>query len=102
MKIPYVVSTNTRHAYLTAEFMQHSNGEVHRRIVAENFEWDDGYTPAPLSLLAAGALSKIFHRINPLNRILRKDRDILMDLFPADIPLKYSVRLIEVFVPSKQ
>ncbi|XP_013135351.1 PREDICTED: T-complex-associated testis-expressed protein 1-like isoform X1 [Papilio polytes] len=95
MKIPYVVSTNTRHAYRTAEFMQQSNGEVHRRILAENFEWDDGYTPAPLSLLAAGALSKIFHRINPLHRILRKDRDILMDLFPADIPLKYSVRLIE-------
>ncbi|KPJ08694.1 T-complex-associated testis-expressed protein 1 [Papilio machaon] len=95
MKIPYVVSTNSRNAYRTAEFMQQSNGEVQRRIIAENFEWDDGYTPPPLSFVAAIALSKIFHRINPLNRILRKDRDILMDLFPADIPLKYSVRFIE-------
>ncbi|XP_068626983.1 uncharacterized protein [Battus philenor] len=95
MKIPYVVSTNTRNAYRTSQFMQESTGEATRKIVAENFEWDDNFSPAPLTYHAALSLSKIFHRINPLNVILRKDRDILMDLYPADVPLKFSVPLIK-------
>lgn len=96
MKIPYVVSTNTRNAYRTSEFMQASTGEASLKIRAEDLEWDDNVTPAPLSFFAVLALSRIFHRINPLNRILRKDVDILMDLYPAEIPLKFSVPFIKV------
>lgn len=96
MKIPYLVSANTRQAYTTSKFMQASAGETSRKIVAENFEWDDGFTPAPLTYFAALALSRVFHRINPLHKILQKDVDILMDLFPANIPLRYSVPLIRV------
>ncbi|CAK1540146.1 unnamed protein product [Leptosia nina] len=95
MKIPYVVSTNTRWAYNTAPLMHASLGETGRKLVPEDFEWDDDYTPAPLTLYAALALSRIFHRINPLHKILQKDVDILMDLFPATIPLKFSVRFIK-------
>ncbi|XP_028178253.1 dynein regulatory complex subunit 5 [Ostrinia nubilalis] len=91
MKIPYVVSKNTREAYATAPLMKTSVSEVDRKIVAENFEWDDDLTPAPLTYFAALALSRVFHRINPLKRILQKDVDMLMDLYPADIPLKSCV-----------
>lgn len=96
MKIPYVVSTNTRNAYATAPLLHASVGETGRKLVPENFEWDDGFTPAPLTFYAALTLSRIFHRINPLRRILQKDIDILMDLYPATIPLKFSVRYIKV------
>ncbi|XP_072941056.1 dynein regulatory complex subunit 5-like [Epargyreus clarus] len=95
MKIPYVVSLNTRAAYATSPFMIASAGEAPRKIVAEDFEWDDNFMPAPLTYFAALALSRIFHRINPLHRILQKDVDMLMDLYPADIPLKYSVPCIK-------
>ncbi|CAH4031272.1 dynein regulatory complex subunit 5 [Pieris brassicae] len=95
MKIPYVVSSNTRNAYATAPLLHTSLGESGRKLVPEDFEWDDGFTPAPLTFYAALALSRIFHRINPLHRILQKDIDILMDLYPATIPLKFSVRYIK-------
>lgn len=96
MKIPYLVSTNTRQAYTTSNIMKASLGETTRKIVSEDFEWDDGFTPAPLTYFAALALSKVFHRINPLHKILQKDVDMLMDLYPADIPLKFSVPYIRV------
>lgn len=96
MKIPYVLSLNTRGAYDTSPVMKSCASEAGRKVVAENFEWDDDYTPAPLTYHAALALSKIFHRINPLHIILQKDVDILMDLFPADIPLRFSVPYIKV------
>ncbi|CAG4978164.1 unnamed protein product [Parnassius apollo] len=95
MKIPYVVSSNTRNAYRTSNFLQTSSGEATRKIIAEDFEWDENVTPAPLSYFAAVTLSRVFDKINPLNNILRKDVDILMDLFPADIPLKFSVPYIK-------
>lgn len=76
--------------------MKESGGEAGRKIVAEDFEWDEGFTPAPLTYYAALALSRSFHLINPLNKILQKDVDMLMDLFPANIPLKCSVPLIRV------
>lgn len=96
MKVPYVVPVSTRKAYSTSNVMKTSLGEADRQIVAENFEWDDNFTPAPLTYYAAIALSKIFHRINPLQKILQKDRDILMDLYPANIPLKFTVPYIKV------
>lgn len=96
MKVPYLVSSNTRQSYTTSNFMLVSAGETSRKIIAEDFEWDDGFTPAPLTYFAALALSRIFHRINPLHKILQKDVDMLMDLYPASIPLKYSVPLIRV------
>ncbi|CAG9581493.1 unnamed protein product [Danaus chrysippus] len=95
MKIPYVVSLNTREAYSTWQTMKTSPGEAPRKIVAEDFEWDDDFTPAPLTFFAALSLSRVFHRINPLQRILQKDVDMLMDLYLADIPLKYSVPYIK-------
>ncbi|XP_047529880.1 dynein regulatory complex subunit 5 [Vanessa atalanta] len=95
MKIPYVVSSNTRKAYSTSELMKASPGEASRKINAEDFEWDDELTPAPLTYFAALALSRIFHRLNPLRKILQKDIDMLMDLYPADIPLKFSVPCIK-------
>lgn len=96
MKIPYQVPKNTRNAYLTSNIMKASLNEVNRKIIAEDFEWDDNFTPAPLTYFAALVLSRIFHRINPLNKILQKDVDILMDLYPASIPLRNSVPLIRV------
>lgn len=96
MKIPYVISLNTREAYRTAPIMVASTGEAPRKIVAEDFEWDDNLTPAPLTYFAALALSRVFHKINPLQRILQKDINMLMDLYPADIPLKFSVPYIKV------
>lgn len=96
MKIPYVVSQNTKEAYSTSAVMRASAAEADRKIVAEDFEWDEGFTPAPLTYFAAIALSKIFHRINPLQKILQIDRDILMDLYPANIPLKFTVPFIKV------
>lgn len=96
MKIPYVVPPNARKAYATSPAMLNSVCEINRKTVPENFEWDDELTPAPLTFLAAGALSIIFHRIDALHIILQKDVDILMDLFPSSIPLKFSVPLIKV------
>lgn len=96
MKIPYVVSLNSRETYTTSKLMKISSAETTRKVLAEDFEWDDNFTPAPLTYFAAIALSKVFHRIDPLHKILQKDVDILMDLYPADIPLKYSVPLIRV------
>lgn len=98
MKIPYVVSKNTRLAYETAPVMRTSIAENDRRCVAEDFTWDDNFTPAPLSYLAAQALSLTFETINPLRVILQKDVDILMDLYPDTIPLKYSVPYIKVWL----
>lgn len=98
MKIPYIVSSNTKKAYATSEVMKTSTGEASRKIFAEDFEWDDNFTPAPLTYFAALALSRIFQRINPIHKILQKDVDMLMDLFPADIPLKYSVPYIKVIL----
>ncbi|KAJ0182415.1 hypothetical protein K1T71_001784 [Dendrolimus kikuchii] len=95
MKIPYIVSVNTRKAYATSDIMKTSVGEASRKIIAEDFEWDDDFTPAPLTYFAALALSRVFQRINPLHKILQKDVDMLMDLYPADIPLKYSVPFIK-------
>ncbi|XP_061709075.1 dynein regulatory complex subunit 5 [Cydia pomonella] len=94
MKIPYVISTNTREAYKTSETMKNSLGEATRKVMAEDFEWDDGLTPPPLTYFAALHLSRIFHRINPLHKVLQKDVNMLMDLFPANIPLRCSVPLI--------
>lgn len=96
MKIPYVVNLNTREAYATSDIMKTSPGEAPRKVVAEDFEWDDDFTPAPLTYFAALTLSRVFHRINPLKHILQKDVDMLMDLYPADIPLKASVPHIKV------
>ncbi|XP_063616546.1 dynein regulatory complex subunit 5 [Cydia splendana] len=95
MKIPYVISTNTREAYMTSKTMKNSVGEGARKVIAEDFEWDDGFTPPPLTYFAALELSRIFHRINPLHSVLQKDVDMLMDLFPANIPLRCSVPLIK-------
>ncbi|XP_049875578.1 dynein regulatory complex subunit 5-like [Pectinophora gossypiella] len=91
MKIPYVVSLNARAAYDCSPVMKTSSTEANRLLIAEDFEWDDGVTPAPLTYFAALTLSKIFRRLNPLHKILQKDVDMLMDLFPAEIPLKFSV-----------
>jgi hypothetical protein len=77
--------------------MKNCLSEISRKTINEDFEWDDDVTPAPLTYFAALALSKIFHRINPLHSILQKDVDILMDLYPVDIPLKYSVPRIKVY-----
>lgn len=96
MKIPYVVSLNALEAFATSTVMKNSPAETNRKVVAENFEWDDNFTPAPLTYYAALALSRHFEKINPLHSILQKDVDILMDLYPTDIPLKFSVPLIEV------
>lgn len=98
MKIPYLVSLNARETYATSAHMRASAGEASRKVVAEDFEWDDDYTPAPLTFLAAVALSKIFERLNPLHRILQKDVDILMDLYPWTIPLRFSVPAIVVTI----
>ncbi|CAG9796490.1 unnamed protein product [Diatraea saccharalis] len=95
MKIPYVVSENTRKAYATTTVMKNSLAEGNRKIISEDFEWDDGVTPAPLTYFAALSLSRAFHIINPLKRILQKDIDMLMDLYPADIPLKCCVPYIK-------
>lgn len=97
MKIPYVVSQNTRKVYETSEFTRDAGNEVDRQVVAEDFEWDTQLpTPAPLTYFAALELSRIFHRINPLPLILQKDVDVLMDLYPSTIPLPNSVPLIKV------
>lgn len=96
MKIPYLVSLNTREAYATTVAMKSSLGEAPRKIIAEDFEWDDNVTPPPLTFCAALVLSRMFHMLNPLEKILQKDIDILMDLYPSDIPLKYSVPSIKV------
>lgn len=96
MKIPYVVNLNTREAYATSKTMKESVGEAPRKIIAEDFEWDDDITPAPLRYFAALSLSTVFHKINPLKKVLQKDIDLLMDLYPADIPLKSSVPYIKV------
>lgn len=96
MKIPYIVSLNSREAYRTSNVMMGCASEAGRRVHAEDFEWDDDFSPAPLTYFAALALSRVFHRINPLHRILQKDVNMLMDLFPADIPLRFSVPLIVV------
>lgn len=98
MKIPYIISLNAREAYRTAPIMADSPGEASRKIVAEDFEWDTELTPAPLTYFAALSLSRVFHRINPLQRVLQKDVDMLMDLYPADIPLKFSVPYIKVLI----
>ncbi|KAG7310536.1 hypothetical protein JYU34_003321 [Plutella xylostella] len=95
MKLPYVVSSNTREAYATSSLMKESLGEASRRVRAEDFEWEEAVTPPPLSYLAVVALSQMFERLNPLDSILQKDRDLLMDLYPDSIPLKFSVPLIE-------
>lgn len=95
---PYVVSQNTRKAYATSDVMKNSVAEQSRKIRADDFEWEKDLTPAPLRYYAALELSRIFHRINPLNTILRKDRDMLMDLYRHDIPLIYSVPLIKVVI----
>lgn len=94
MKFSYKVPINTRVSYTTSTATRNAVSEITRKVIAEDFEWDDGFTPAPLTYFAALSLSRVFHRINPLKRILQKDVDILMDLYPADIPLKYSVPLI--------
>ena len=98
MKIPYLVSTNTRKAYETPATMSESAAEMPRKIRAEDFEWDTNFTPQPLTFYAALALSRMFDRLNPLEKILQKDVDILMDLFPFDIPLKFSVPHIKVHI----
>ncbi|PZC78419.1 dynein regulatory complex subunit 5 [Helicoverpa armigera] len=95
MKIPYLVNMNTYVAYSTPKTMKNSIAEASRKIVAEDFEWDTGITPAPLTYYAAIVLSKMFDKVNPLEKILQKDIDILMDLYPADIPLKFSVPYIK-------
>ncbi|RVE48149.1 hypothetical protein evm_007209 [Chilo suppressalis] len=95
MKIPYIVPQNTQQAYVTTNVMKNSLAEANRKIVAENFQWDDDVTPAPLTYFSALALSRAFHKINPLHKILQKDVDMLMDLYPADIPLKCSVPYIK-------
>lgn len=96
MKIPYVVPTNPRDAYATTNTMKTSLGEAARKIRADDFEWDEDFTPAPLTYFATLQLSRMFERINPLGRILQKDNDMLMDLYPDNIPLKYSVPCIKV------
>ncbi|KAL4716953.1 hypothetical protein ACJJTC_012764 [Scirpophaga incertulas] len=95
MKLPYVVSPNTLKAYATSDTMKNCPSEANRKIVSEDFDWDNEITPAPLTYFAAQALSKIFHRLNPLQLILQKDVNMLMDIFPADIPLKFSVPYIK-------
>lgn len=96
MKIPYLVNLNTRQAYESTPTIKNSPAEAPRKIVAEDFEWDDDITPPPLTYCTALVLSKMFHKVNPLERILQKDIDILMDLYPADIPLRCSVPHIKV------
>ncbi|CAH0592527.1 unnamed protein product [Chrysodeixis includens] len=95
MKIPYLVNLNTRQAYESTKTIKKSIAEAPRKVVAEDFEWDDDITPPPLTYCAALVLSRLFHRINPLKQILQKDIDILMDLYPADIPLRCSVPYIK-------
>lgn len=97
MKIPYVVSLDSRAAYATSQATKDSASEAARKVVAEDFEWDDQVTPAPLTYFAALSLSRAFHIVNPLPKILHKDVDMLMDLYPDNIPLRYSVPLIIVF-----
>ncbi|KAI5644912.1 T-complex-associated testis-expressed protein 1 [Phthorimaea operculella] len=91
MRVPYTVSTNAQIVYHCSQIMKNSGMEVHRKLVAEDFDWDDNVTPAPLTYCACLVLCKNFVKINPLGRILQKDIDMLMDLYPADIPLKFSV-----------
>lgn len=98
MKIPYLVNMNTLKAYETPPTMSNSVAEIPRKIRAEDFEWDENFTPQPLSYYASLTLSRMFHRLNPLQKILQKDVDLLMDLYPADIPLKYSVPYIKVHI----
>ena len=85
-------------AYTPPVVMTNSAGEGSRKIRSEDFDWDTTLTPPPLTFCAALVLSRIFTTINPLQRILQKDIDILMDLYPADIPLKYSVTFIKVHI----
>lgn len=93
---PYKVSRNTQAAYATSNVMKNSAGEQPRKTRADDFEWEKNLTPPPLRFFAALTLSRIFHRIDPQDSLLWKDRDMLMDLYPDDIPLKFSVPLIKV------
>ncbi|KAJ8735636.1 hypothetical protein PYW07_007256 [Mythimna separata] len=95
MKIPYVVNKNTLKTYATPEAMSNSVAEANRKIRAEDFKWDTTFTPAPLTFCAALMLSRLFDRLNPLQKILQKDVDMLMDLYPSTIQLKFSVPYIK-------
>ncbi|XP_022821515.1 T-complex-associated testis-expressed protein 1-like [Spodoptera litura] len=112
MKVPYLVNMNIYEAYAPLPTMTMSPGEAPRKIRAEDFEWDTDTTPAPLTFYAALELSRMFDKLNPLKKILQKDIDMLMDLYPASIKLKYSVpnikdeqywkRSFETKFPSKR
>ncbi|KAJ8736276.1 hypothetical protein PYW08_006932 [Mythimna loreyi] len=95
MKIPYVVNMNTLATYATPAVMSNSAAEAPRKIRAEDFSWDTDLTPQPLTFCAALILSRMFNRLNPLKKILQKDVDMLMDLYPSDIQLKFSVLYIK-------
>lgn len=96
MKVPYLVNWNTLQSYATPATMSGSPAEASRKIRAEDFSWDTDFTPQPLTFYAAVVLSRMFDRLNPLQIILQKDVDILMDLYPANIQLKFSVPYIKV------
>ncbi|GBP76981.1 Dynein regulatory complex subunit 5 [Eumeta japonica] len=95
MKVPYAVSENSRIAYQCSSAMRDSGGERHRKVHAEELDWDKR-SPASLRYYALLSLSRVLHRINPLDRILKQDIDMIMDLYPVDIPLKFSVPFIQV------
>lgn len=96
MRIPYIINKNTKVEYTPSKATVDLVGETGRKIISENFNWDDELCPS-LATLCVQAICKSFKDFPRLD-LPCPDRNYLLEILPTDLPLELTVPLIEVSV----
>lgn len=95
MRFPHIIAENTRIAYTPSPAALELEGEINRKVKAEDFEWDKDLCP-PLSTLCIRAIAKNFKNEQLLDELPCEDRLHLLEILPTDLELEIVVPLIEV------
>ncbi|XP_076252023.1 uncharacterized protein LOC143191121 [Rhynchophorus ferrugineus] len=93
MKIPYIISNNAFNVYLPSSQTLELIGEGTRKIVAENFNWDNSQCPS-LKEFCIQSIAENFKEKHLLNEITCSDKVALLDVLAVDLPLELVIPLV--------
>lgn len=97
MKIPYIISKNTFKVYSPSTQSLELIGENTRKIVAENFNWDNSQCPS-LKEFCIQSIAEHFKEKQLLHELTCADKVSLLDVLPVDLPLELVIPLVNVSI----
>lgn len=95
MRVPHIISENTRLAYNTSPASFALVGEYDRNIKAEDFNWNAKLIPS-LVELCVQIINKNFFQNPILNKLPCLERNHLLEILSVELPLELTIPLINV------